>query len=76
MTGMEQLERLSKARHLTDGEGRRLRVAARVSARELAAVLGISTETLMRWETGDTRPQQINALAWLDALERLKEIAE
>ena len=63
--------RLSRARQLTRGEGRRMREDALVTQRELASAIDVDAATLQRWEAGATRPRSGAALRWLDTLERL-----
>ena len=63
------LRRLSEARRLTRrGTGRELREECGLLISELAQVIPVNPITLIRWEAGDTQPNTLNALAWLDAL--------
>ena len=65
------LARISRARRLGNGEGRRQREAAHVSIQEMAATLDVSAATLQRWEAGKHAPRTAAALRWLDSLEAL-----
>jgi len=65
------LARISRARRLGDGDGRRQRVAARISLREMAAANNVAVATLQRWEAGKHAPRTSAALRWLDNLEAL-----
>ena len=63
------LARLRLARKLCrNGLGRSLRERADLQLNEVANVVGVGSQTLLRWEAGDSRPGTRNALAWLDAL--------
>ena len=66
------LVKVSRARRLCmDGQGRRLRVAAQVSVRELAQAVGVNPATVCRWETGESAPRPDAAVRWVDALQQL-----
>jgi len=63
---------LAAARFLaTSGEGRRIRLAARVSLRELAAEVGVTKASARRWETGAMVPRGAHAIAYIAALRRI-----
>jgi transcriptional regulator with XRE-family HTH domain len=63
---------LQRARHLgTDGRGRQVREAARLSLADLAAVIGVDAGTLCRWERDRARPRRDAALRWLRAIDAL-----
>lgn len=47
---------------------RRYRLRARLTADELAGLLGVSESTVLRWETASTKPTVINVKAAADAL--------
>jgi transcriptional regulator with XRE-family HTH domain len=68
----ERLLLLVRARQLTtDDLGRRIRERHRVSANELAALLGVNKAQLSRWERGLSRPRADTAIRWLETLEAL-----
>lgn len=63
---------LASARFLTtSGEGRRIRMAARVTVRELAEHVGVTKATIRRWESGEMVPRGQHAVAYLAALRRI-----
>jgi DNA-binding XRE family transcriptional regulator len=55
---------------LRSGDARRAREAARVTAAELAAVTGVSRQSVSAWETGAAAASMKHALAygWIMAL--------
>ena len=57
-----------------DGSGRRIRLAANVSAAELAAELGVSEATVLRWETGRNLPRRRVALRYAILLRGLAQV--
>ncbi len=61
-----------RARRLTHGQGRRLRLAADLSVAELAEVLHVDPGTLSRWERGLVRPRGEAASRWLQACEEIR----
>lgn len=66
------LARLKVCRMLAgNGEGRRIRVAAGLSLRELSQAIEVDASTLARWETGATRPRTAAALRWEATLRQL-----
>jgi transcriptional regulator with XRE-family HTH domain len=70
----ELLERLRAKRTLPPGdERRRIREAAGASLRDVAAELGISATSVIRWERGGSPGQHTAAYARL--LEELKRVA-
>lgn len=69
-----RLERVLRIRRMqADGTAQRLREQHRVSQTTLAKAIGVTPETLNRWEQGHMRPREPLALAWLDVLERLEK---
>ncbi len=66
----QPLHRLVEARQLARGqEGRRIREAAQIGLRDLAAAIGTNAGELSRWERGLARPRAVSALRWLEAIE-------
>lgn len=57
---------------MVSGEGRKRRVAAQLTMREVASALGIDVAALHRWETGVTSPRGESALQWLELLESVE----
>jgi DNA-binding XRE family transcriptional regulator len=53
---------------LKSGEARRQRESAGVSAAEIAAVAGVSRQSVGGWETGKSVPSAVHALAYGKAL--------
>jgi transcriptional regulator with XRE-family HTH domain len=79
MTGVqhEQLLRLARGRALArTGDARRIRMAAGVSARELARAVEVAPSTLARWERGETRPRGDAGLRYEAALGALADLAQ
>jgi len=66
------IEQVVRGRRLTHGTGRRIRMLAGLSMRELAEELGVNAPTLDRWERGKSNPRPIQAVRWLEAIERLR----
>jgi DNA-binding transcriptional regulator YiaG len=63
---------LAAARFMsTSGEGKRIRLAARLSLSELAAAVGVTKASVCRWESGDMIPRGAHAAAYLAALRRI-----
>jgi len=72
MPDSDDIRRLAHIRRLcVSGEARRIREAHGIHAREMAAAVGVSHTTLIRWETGQVRPRTQVALRLLDELEAL-----
>lgn len=70
----ELLERVRSRRTLpAAGERRRIREAADVSQRELAAALGVSWTAIQRWEAGATPRTHLDEYA--QALNALREFS-
>lgn len=61
--------------HLRSGAARRDREAARVTAAELASVIGVSRQSVSSWETGAAVPSVRHALAYARVLAALTERA-
>ena len=57
---------------LATGEARELRIAAGLSAAELASEIGVSPSTIFHWENARSRPRSDLALHYLALLERLE----
>jgi DNA-binding transcriptional regulator YiaG len=71
------LEQLRSQRQLPPGpKRRRIREAAGVSLRQLAAAIGVSAMAIVRWEQGATPrdPAHVRAYAYL--LEELRRVAD
>jgi transcriptional regulator with XRE-family HTH domain len=66
-------ERATVGRRLAHGAGRRVRVAAGFSTRQLAGVIGVDAAQLSRWERGLSLPRPSAAARWLDAVEALRK---
>jgi len=65
----EDLRRISAVRVLAaSGGARTRREELRLSLREVAAVVGSSPSTVLRWEVGESAPRAANALRWAKAL--------
>jgi DNA-binding transcriptional regulator YiaG len=74
--GVNELWDLIDARRRArSGEGRRLREAAGLSLRELAAQVGVDAATLDRWERGLARPRRAAALRYQTVLAALAELS-
>lgn len=67
---------LVQARRLTRGGGRRIRVAADLTLRELAAEVGVDAATLYRWERGEGKPRGEAAVRWVRALESISSLLD
>jgi DNA-binding transcriptional regulator YiaG len=57
----------------SSGEGRTMRLVARLSVRQVAEAIGVGGPTLARWEMGERRPTGAPALAWVRLLRQLGE---
>jgi len=57
-----------------DGDGRRLRLAAKLSLAEVGAVCGVTGSAVSLWETGQRRPHGSGAIAWAKLLRSLREV--
>lgn len=66
---------LRARRYAADGTGRRLREAAHLSLRDLAAAAGLSYSTVSRWETGVSRPRGGGAIRYGRLLGDLEEFS-
>jgi DNA-binding transcriptional regulator YiaG len=63
-----------RARSLAaSGEGRRIRLEANVSLREMAPDVKAHWSTIARWETGETRPRGEAARRWVALLDELRK---
>ena len=71
-TPAEQLaQRVRDARLPSPAERSRIRRDARVTLREFADVLGVTTTTVYRWELGETEPKADHAVAYADLLRHI-----
>ncbi len=69
IVGRMELETIVSIRQLArSGEARRIREAAGLSLRELAAAVGVDAASISRWERGLSAPRVHHALAWHKAL--------
>lgn len=76
-TPAEQLARRIRAAKLPPpAERARIRREARITLREFAQVLGVTTTTVYRWELGVTEPKNAHAIAYADLLAKIKEALE
>jgi DNA-binding transcriptional regulator YiaG len=74
MKDATDLTAVSKARSLAStGAARSIRLAAGLSLREIAADLGVSPSTVLRWERGERRPRTQAAARYGHRLEELME---
>lgn len=65
---------LARVRRLArDGTGEIIRTRSQLSLRELAAEVGVSPATLLRWEQGQRTPHGPAALKYLETIEALME---
>ncbi len=73
---MDELLMLASARTLAaTGEGRRCRIAAGLSLREVASAIGASPTTVWRWEMAERSPRGSSAVAWASLVRALKKRA-
>jgi transcriptional regulator with XRE-family HTH domain len=74
---MEEAERLVRMRQMArSGEARRIRLAAELTLREVAAEVGVDAGTVSRWEAGLLAPRCGHALRWEEVLaEAAAEVA-
>lgn len=74
---MTDLVRLARARALgSTGEGQRVRLAARITFREMGRRVGVPQSSIVQWESGKTWPSEEAALRWLDAVEELQTVLD
>lgn len=59
-----------------NGEAKRIRESARLSRSELGRLVGTTGATVSRWEDGERRPHGARAVAYFQALRKLRQIAE
>jgi DNA-binding XRE family transcriptional regulator len=78
LTGVQTESRLELAvsgRELArSGRGARIRRNAGVTMKELAEELGVTVQTLWRWENGKRTPRSEHAIAYALALRLLNEL--
>ncbi len=68
----DRLVRLARIRTLArSGGARAIRMAAGISAAELAAAVDVDRATVSRWERGVQVPTGDAAMRWLEVLDRL-----
>jgi DNA-binding transcriptional regulator YiaG len=73
-TPAEQLARRIRAAKLPPpAERARIRREARITLREFAQVLGVTTTTVYRWEIGDADPKTDHAVAYADLLNKVRQ---
>jgi DNA-binding transcriptional regulator YiaG len=73
---MKDILLLAKARQLAvSGEAQKIRDAAGLSLRDIAAAVGVSQTTVWRWERGAQAPHGPGATAWALLLRDLQEQA-
>jgi DNA-binding transcriptional regulator YiaG len=71
---MNELLMLASARTLAaTGEGKRRRLAAGLSLREVATAVGVSPATVWRWEMAERAPRGRAAIEWATLLSALKK---
>lgn len=73
---MTDLDTLTRVRRLaSSGAARAIRIGAGASIREVAAVVGVSPATVLRWERGSRAPRGEKGVAYGRALDELTETA-
>lgn len=73
----EALRQAAAARAMcASGEARAIREDARITLRELAAIVGVDHKALARWENGVWAPTFDHAVAYFAALEALRDVEE
>lgn len=71
------VRRASRRARLPEPSLRRLiRERAGLTQEELAEALGVTRAALSRWESGRRNPRAANAIAYVDALDRLLTLSE
>jgi transcriptional regulator with XRE-family HTH domain len=71
---MNPAERVAAARLPAGPIRRSIRLAARVTLREMADELGVTPMTVLRWEQG-VEPHRERAIRYREVLDQLREIA-
>lgn len=78
-TALQRLEETIEAKKGAElpplAERKRLRVAAGLSARELAEVIGVKNSTIHVWESRERLPVNGNSRVYSAVLDRLAEVA-
>lgn len=65
---------IAAARQLIgDGTARQVRASAGLSRRDIAEEVGVSANTVRRWEAGEVRPSGVTAVRYLQLLRALAE---
>jgi DNA-binding transcriptional regulator YiaG len=75
MTIDELVARVREGRLPPPEQRRDIRASAGVSLREMAAALGVTPMTVLRWERGEVRPATGNAVAYRRLLHALRGAA-
>lgn len=69
-------ERLARVKAMAaSGEARRVRLAARLSLRDVGLAVGVDQSTVSKWEAGDRVPRGDAAWRYADLIERLQRAA-
>ncbi len=66
------ITRVREGRLPAPRQRRDIRASAGVSLRDMAAALGVTPMTVLRWERGDVRPAPANAIAYRRLLNGLR----
>jgi transcriptional regulator with XRE-family HTH domain len=75
-TAADRVLKLARARrYAATGEGRRIRLAHRLSLPDVAAGTGAGVTTIWRWEHDRHRPQGDAAIRWVELLDALTGIS-
>ena len=70
---VKRAERLATVKAMAaDGSARRVRIAARLSLRDVALAVGVNTSTVGKWETGTRVPRGDAAWRYADLITRLQ----
>lgn len=69
---MAEDERIALVRRMArTGEARAIRRAADLPTRTIAVLVGVSRQTVVRWEAGTRAPSGPRALAYMELLDRV-----
>jgi len=69
----ETSDLLDLAGLIRSGDTRKIRESAGLTSASLAADLGVSAATVVRWETGAHPPSRTHAIAWLALLRQIRD---
>ena len=69
------VERLAAAQLPSPAARRAIRESANATYRDLAAELGVTPTTIMRWEKGKAQPRREHAAAYRKLLQALQDLA-